>query len=221
MRDVKKLIKESWSAIFLAGLLMFAGAWLGYQYSHVFDKHIAAMMDQLKDIVEHIEGKDSPLYTAWYIFQNNTKAAMMMVILGIFFFFAPGFTLFANGLVIGYVLHTSANAGVAPLAVILYGLMPHGILELPVIIVAGGLGMFLGWRLLRWFWGSEGFFAHAFGEKRNVGVRTLWEERGKQIFKERLHSVSALLIIMICTLFVAAMIESFVTPLIIEKMIRS
>jgi|GEM_PF-186377 len=219
MKEVLRLLRESMPFYILATVLLFGGAWVGFEYSEAFEEQINLMLEQLEDIVEHITEKESSLYTAWFIFQNNTKAGLMLVTLGLFLFFAPGFSLFTNGLMIGYILQKSAENGVVISDIILYGLLPHGILELPAIIMAGGLGMFLGWRLFRWMTGKGGFFSHLFGEHRERGISSLWENRGKGIFKERLQATSALLILMIITLLVAALIESYITPILMEKMI--
>jgi stage II sporulation protein M len=219
MRELYNLLRESRNYLLFALVLFTVSAGLGYSYSELFEAQISAMLNELGDIVEHVKEKDSALYTAWFIFQNNTKAALMMVFVGVILFFVPFFTLFANGLVIGYVLKHSALEGIPAFDLFLYALMPHGILELPAILIAGGMGMFLGVRLIQWIFGQGQFLSHLVGKQERSDVRTFWNKHGKPVFLKRIQAVSTLLIIIIVMLFIAAAIESFITPSLIAHFI--
>lgn len=214
MQDLFKLLKDSKYYVLMATLIFCLGSLLGYMFNNAFDALISLMLEQLKDIVKELEERQNVFYTAWFIFLNNTKAALMMIGLGAIFFIMPIISLFANGLAIGYVMKATALSGVAsPVEMFIYGILPHGILELPAILVAGGIGIFLGFRLIVWI---IKLFMRLLRNDRG-DVRTFWEEEGKPVLLSRLKGLSFLIIFLITTLFIAAAIEGFITPGLIEK----
>ena len=81
------------------------------------------------------------------IFTNNVRVAFVAFAGGITGGVITGFSLLFNGLVLGLVVGLGVEAGkggsIARLVV------PHGVLELSLIVVAGAAGLRLGWALLR------------------------------------------------------------------------
>lgn len=216
VQDFFKILKDSKYYVLIATLIFCLGSWLGYMFNDEFEALIRLMLEQLKDIVEELEGQ-GVYYTAWFIFLNNTKAALLMIGLGTIFFIMPMISLFANGVAIGYVLKATSVSGVAsPVDMFIYGILPHGILELPAILVAGGMGIFLGFRLTVWI---IKLLIRLLGNKRG-DPRAFWEEEGKPILISRLKGVSFLIIFLVITLFIAATIEGFITPNLIEKYVE-
>ena len=80
--------------------------------------------------------------------------------------------------------------------------------------------MFLGVRLLQWLFGQGQFFSHLLGNQQRGDVKAFWAEHGKPVLSQRLQAVSTLLIILIVTLFIAAFIESYVTPAVMTRFIQ-
>lgn len=224
MQEMRNLIREGAYFLLLATMIFTLGSWVGYVFNDLFEALVSLMLEQLKEIKELLDQKQSSYYTAWFIFQNNTKAAFMMIGLGTLLFFLPMITLFANGLAIGYLLKVAALNGMSPIDMLLYGILPHGILELPAILVAGGIGIFLGVRVLKWlFWPGQ-FFSHLLRGNQRDGegddVRTFWEERSKPVLFQRIKAVAFLALWLAVTLLVAALVESFITPTLIEKYVE-
>jgi stage II sporulation protein M len=217
VKDLIKLLKDSKYYVLLATLIFCLGSWLGYVFSDAFEALIQLMLDQLKDIVEELEKRQDVYYTAWFIFLNNSKATLMMIGLGAIFFIMPMISLFANGLAIGYIMKATSVSGVAsPVDMFIFGILPHGILELPAILVAGGIGIFLGFRLLVWV---VKLFMRLLGNDRG-DPRALWEEEGKPVLLSRMKGVAFLIILLVITLFLAAAIEGFITPGLIERYVE-
>ena len=79
-----------------------------------------------------------------FIFKNNLLTSFMGVILGIFTIFPLIIALF-NGYVLGFV---SSFAVKSSGGLILLKLLPHGIFELPALILSLGLGLRLGMFIL-------------------------------------------------------------------------
>lgn len=91
-----------------------------------------------------------PLETFLFIFLNNSSKALAIILLGFFFGIIPLLSLGANGLILGVVLAVIQvdRSGKAVLGAIL-SLLPHGIFEMPAIIICSGLGLMLGVKFFR------------------------------------------------------------------------
>jgi len=80
-----------------------------------------------------------------FIFQNNLLAAFFSLFFGILFGIFPFITLLINGYVIGFVARKAIDAaGIC----VLWRLLPHGIFELPALIISLSLGLKLGMFIL-------------------------------------------------------------------------
>ncbi len=76
-----------------------------------------------------------------FIFINNLKSSFFAMILGIFLGIVPFIVLVVNGYVLGFVANkTVFTAGWA----VLWRLLPHGIFELPAVLISISLGLKLG-----------------------------------------------------------------------------
>jgi stage II sporulation protein M len=97
-------------------------------------------------------------------------------------------------MVIGFLFGGLADQGQNVWPIILKGILPHGILELPALFLACGFGIRLGFTALK------GIFGSAFGKKEAWGafVRTIY------------IAIPAALLIAVM-LVVAALIESTIT----------
>jgi stage II sporulation protein M len=78
------------------------------------------------------------------IFIQNTKATLYIVILGIFFSIFPIVAILLNGAMIGYILvNIESYSNFTLVEGILY-MLPHGVFEIPAVILAVSLGIKLG-----------------------------------------------------------------------------
>ena len=85
--------------------------------------------------------------TSFY-FTHNTKVAVTTFAFGITWGIGPILILFANGVMLGAVVLDYIVAGET---VFLMGwLMPHGVIEIPAILIAGQAGLVLGFALIGW-----------------------------------------------------------------------
>lgn len=82
-----------------------------------------------------------------YIFLNNASKAFLVILLGFFFGIVPIFFVFTNAELIGVVVAVfGAQEGFVRVAL---SLLPHGIFEIPAILIASGYGLWLGVRFYR------------------------------------------------------------------------
>lgn len=126
------------------------------------------------------------------IFINNLRVAMIMILIGSIIPFMPGTMMFINGFIIGLVSQQYTTAKSAALSGFILALAPHGVLEIPAIMMAAVVGTILGWDNWRsWLLGAP----HP-GWRSSVRYALVW-----------LAVITALLI-------PAAIIEVFVTPLV-------
>ncbi|AFK23085.1 stage II sporulation protein M [Pyrococcus sp. ST04] len=121
------------------------------------------------------------------IFLNNTRVAVIMTFGGLIFGVVPFLIMLFNGYVVGVVASYVAHTGKS-LSTIILSLVPHGIVEIPALLIAGVGGV-------SWF--LE--IVHGEGEI---------QDRFKRGLKEALK----LLAVSIFLLFIAALIEAFITP---------
>ncbi len=82
-----------------------------------------------------------------FIFLNNSIKAFLVILLGFFFGIVPIFFTFSNANIIGVVLAVfGAREGFVRVAL---SLLPHGIFEIPAVLIASGYGLWLGVRFYR------------------------------------------------------------------------
>jgi len=177
--------------IFISFLLFFIGFLLGVSLSthykiHENDINIAPFLGK-----EFSEEKLS----FSYIFTNNFKAALILSFGGTLTFGGLAFlNLVLNGMNLGALFYEALSLN--NLNVFLLLTIPHGIFEIPGLIIAGSAGFKIPYELLKF----------ALGKKKEM----IAEEDAKEFFK--LVGLSILLI------FIAAVIESKITLKLAEQL---
>lgn len=79
---------------------------------------------------------------------HNTQVALMTVALGMTFGFGPVVMLFYNGVILGAVAYDYVHGGQT---IFLLGwLLPHGVIEIPAILVGGQAGFVMAHALIGW-----------------------------------------------------------------------
>jgi stage II sporulation protein M len=94
----------------------------------------------LRGVFETIQLDKVELNNWWFYFSNNALTCTL-IILGIFVYATPTiFLLIFNGIMIGIAIVVASDGG-ATIWRIIGALLPHGILEIPAIIMAGMIGL--------------------------------------------------------------------------------
>lgn len=123
-----------------------------------------------------------------YIFFNNVRVCFMLMFFGFIFGIFPFFIIAVNGFTVGIVAeYTIKNESLLFLVI---GLLPHGIIEIPVILLGAGVGLLSGMQASRALIGNLSF------------------ESFKQSF---IGMTWIFFLVVIPVLFIAAIIEVFVT----------
>lgn len=200
--QLRRLWSDNKRFFLVACLLFFGGAFIGYLQAPAVESLVDQLLGQLKEIVERIkENGGGILATFWTIFSNNVISSLMMMALGLFFAFFPVVGLLTNGILLGFILAKYSAAGTSPWLMFGVGILPHGIFELPAILFAAGVGIRLGVLSLR-----------------SVGVlfQPHKADRLKNDWYDTLKQFPAAVLTVIVLLFVAAIIESTITPVLLQ-----
>ncbi len=128
-----------------------------------------------------------PLLIFLIIFINNSVKAFVAMVLGTFLGIAPLLFVFINGYIIGVVVYfVGSKVGLERVVMML---VPHGVIEIPAIILACSYGMWLGRMFLKKITGSNVSLGECVERAIRFYVKTV-----------------------IPMLIVAAFVETFITP---------
>ena len=136
-----KFFKESKVYILIAvGIFVFTAV-IGFIFPIFFRDKI---FEIVAEMTQMFEGK-SGLETIFMIFFNNIKASFFSVVLGIGLGLFPIIAGVVNGYILGFVSREVVNAEGF---LVLWQLLPHGIFEIPAILMSIGIGLKLGSNLM-------------------------------------------------------------------------
>ena len=130
-------LKENKNYFFAILAIFLASFMAGFFYPVFFAEFIKNLMIELS---ERIKGMNF-LQLFVFIIKNNLSVAFIGMLLGIVLGIAPIFLAFFNGYVLGFV---SSKTVSATNFFVLFRLVPHGIFELPALVLSLGLGLKLG-----------------------------------------------------------------------------
>lgn len=124
-----------------------AGAWLGTSDVALEAAGPAAAREQyLNEDFEAYYSSDPAGQFATQVTTNNIQVAITAFAAGILFCVGTAWILISNGAGVGFAGGLFVNAGQADK---FFGLiLPHGLLELTAVIIAGAAGLKLGWALI-------------------------------------------------------------------------
>lgn len=140
----------------------------------------------LKDIIDKTIGLNT-IELIFFILQNNLQTSFIGFASGIFLGISPFILTLFNGIVIGYVIEMATETASA--VEILKAFVPHGIFELPAILISLGLGL------------KFGFFIFA-------------KDKAKALKERFFNSMNVFLFIILPLLIIAAIIEGLLIYII-------
>lgn len=195
-----KHFKEMKHYFIASTLAFFGGAFLGYTNEEAVGSFVGRQIDQLQGVVGALTGDEvSPWFLFFYIFMNNTFLSIVIMYLGAFFALVPLYFLVSNGLLLGYLALGNSSAGEWMFFV--KAIVPHGIIEIPAILIAGAYGIKFGFLMAE-------------------GALSSLSARRRPIVKEKIISFMQLTIPLLAViaglLFIAAILENTLTPWLIS-----
>lgn len=183
----RKLWRGTLFATVLFALALAGGILIVRQDPAFGEQLLAGFRDQVAGEIL----SDTPWILFLKIFLNNLVACIALFLGGATFGLVPLFVIASNGFVIGGIIETVR--GEKGVEFILAGILPHGVIEIPMVLVSAGLGFLLAESLVRELLRGEGdTAAEALGYGR--------------IFVRYVVPFVAL----------AAAVEAFITPQIIQ-----
>lgn len=128
------------AAIFLIGILY------GYYLAMT---ETEAILSFFQELFKDLSGLDTlgPVTLFLVVFFNNSIKTFFMMFLGIFFGIIPALFVFFNGFLLGVVSYLGIQQ--SGITALFLGIVPHGIIEIPTMIIASGYGLWLGRCTLR------------------------------------------------------------------------
>jgi len=178
------LIKAAAAAFFWLAI----GALTGAVRPDLLDKLLPILEDFFRDVLGE-EGLRTDFETVWDIARNNFQSLVVMLFGGVVLGILPAIGLILNFFILGFLLSSMLAAeGASGLFVFAVTVVPHGILEIPALVLAAAFGIKLGL-----FW-------------RRAEPGVLWKN-----FSRRLKENFMLLPAFFVFLLAAAVIEVFVT----------
>lgn len=182
-------------ALILSTVLFAMGIAVGWAESGTLQELIVKEIQGLGEVSQELMQSENPELSFFiFIFLNNSFKSILMLFSGIFFGIIPLMFLAINGMVIGFLLNVVQSSGGDLSEMIFKGLLPHGIIEIPMILIAAAYGLSLGGLVLK---------SIVPGESRGSGMKMRWREFWRK------SGTASLWIVLL--LFVAAVIESTIT----------
>jgi uncharacterized membrane protein SpoIIM required for sporulation len=140
-----RTLRPAMAVVLFAITAAFVGGWVAADRSPVslsqFESNDEQLLDNLRSWFEL--GQDSPKWIM-FAFTQNTRVLLAATILAVFSFGVMGLVLVMVPFgIMGFVMGQVIPSGLSPLPFIL-ALVPHGIVEVPAILLAGGIALRLG-----------------------------------------------------------------------------
>jgi stage II sporulation protein M len=176
------------------------------------------LLDAFEKLAERIRVIEPPLLQTMVlfliIFLNNAIKSLAVIVLGLGFCILPLFFVAYNGQALGMVVDLfSREKGVL---FVLAALLPHGIIEIPVILVSAGIGVRLGYLTYLSLRGGGANF-----DQGLVHVVGFYHKKFKMdMMPELKQGVDFYMRRLLPLLFLAAIVESNVTPLIVSLLYK-
>jgi len=197
--SIRRFIQDlvHYRKMMLVALVLFvAGMVLGNVYSDFLSAMLKPQINALREMGDSLAQSSSPELSFFiFIFLNNAIKSLLVIGLGALFGFMPIVFLVMNGMVLGYLLHEASTQGVDLFDLVVKGLLPHGIIEIPAILIAAAYGLQFGYLVLK-----------SLGE---LGARERHERTVKWRAFFRAAGTAAVWVTV--ALFVAAIVESTIT----------
>jgi stage II sporulation protein M len=176
--------------IFFSLAVFIVFAFLGYFSAKNYPSYFQPILKEIQNLYSPYF-QLSPFYQFLFIFIHNTFNLFLVVLSGIFFGVFPFFSLLSNGFSLGIIAFFTKQE--FSFSFFISGVLPHGILEIPVLILTGALGLKIG----------------------QIFFERIFKKREKDLKKELIFALGIFWRFFIPLLLLAAFIEVFFTAKIL------
>lgn len=193
MKFIKEKLLKTLSYVTIAFAILVLLTTIVFYYNQDAAKEL--IMSFLEANADMINSSGEILMTSLII--NNITASMISIITGVVpFLFVPVFSLVVNSIMIGATLGFTTIASSTPVfKILLLGIMPHGIFELPALFISMSMGIYLC----------------------NKITRKILRKEKESLIDVIKNIVKTFIFIVIPLLIVAGIVEAYITPILISK----
>ena len=184
---------RTWVYFTLLTTLFLVSAISGYISAMVNPENAENTVAQFFTQFEFVKELD-PFKLLALIFLNNSLKSMIAMLTGFFFGIFPVLFIFLNGFFIGVVVFVKSQE--IGLTGVMMLLLPHGIFEIPAVLMASSYGLWLG----------RVFYDKVRG--RDVSIGSAYT-----------YALKKFLTRIVPVLLLAAFIETFITPLVASSFV--
>ena len=195
-----KVLVNNKKNVYFSIILFITGILIGYFFLDQNHPIVQGILKQIGSIAEKVKEKNSLFFMIKTIFLNNLFIAILMIMSGVLLGIYPIVNLMVQGIMIGFLIQFLFQQG-KTIGFVLVGILPHGILEIPAILIASSFGIQLGIAVIR-----------AIGNLlsgRNQGNKLLE-------LKGTIKQIPIVILGLTVILFVAAIIESTITVYLLQ-----
>jgi uncharacterized membrane protein SpoIIM required for sporulation/ABC-type transport system involved in multi-copper enzyme maturation permease subunit len=205
-RVLRASLRRALPAMGLMILVAFVSMYMSYDWimTNGAEAISKTSPENLARLEENLEGipdisSISEQLNAPFLFFNNTRAIAVIFLAGLVSFSVLGVLLYmVNISLIGGVYGLLELLGVSPLPIFLAGVLPHGIFELPALLIGSAVVLYIGAALV---------------------TPQTGKSMGEVIIELMADWAKIFLGVVVPLLAVAAVVEAYVTPLLLEQVL--
>ena len=193
-------------SVFFIVLIAGVSLWMGYDWimentaetiTHASPEDLAKVKERVGELPDISEIRKS--ISAPFLFLNNTRAMTVIFLAGLFSFSVLGILLYmVNISLIGGIYALLQLLGINPLPIFLAGVAPHGIFEIPALMIGSAVVLYIGATLV---------------------TPQTGKSMGEVIIELLADWAKIFIGLVVPLLAVAALIEAYITPGILLKVI--
>ncbi len=182
IRDIRREIGSMF-------LLFVISAVIGYMAAIMYPDIVMKSLEELEGLVELLKNL-SLIQIMFLIFLNNALKSLFILVLGVGLGIVPFFFIAYNGYFLGIFSHKILME--QGFVYLVAGLLPHGIIEIPMVVVSAAIGM-------------------------RLGLKGLASLKGESVHlkEEMITGIKFFFYWIMPLLFIAAVVETFITSAII------
>jgi len=181
--------RQIWFSVYVFFLATFGG----YYFAQNFPVETQEYLNEINEFFDSMEDETVfQMFTS--IFENNAIAMLRVIAFGIFAGVFSIFFLLSNGFILG--LMSQVLTQQISWTLLFFGILPHGIIELPCMFISAAIGLSIGKTALK----------KLFGRKADLTA-------------ELAHGLEFSVTVIIPLLLLAAFIEAYITPFMMEAVV--
>ena len=130
--------------LLISTVLFFASLGMGYGYAFMYPERAQGLFEVLQRMISQRITDPSALSMAYAIFMNNLLASFIVMSGGLGLGVLSITGIMFNGIILGMVVYVVKSESI----LLLFSILPHGIIELPIFLISTAIGLKLGQEVL-------------------------------------------------------------------------